>query len=69
MRCELRGVHERPEEHVQHQHVAAPGHPERLGRNLAQTAADDAAVKTATPRLPLEEQDDEVAVHGLHHEE
>ena len=67
MRCELRGVRERPEGRVQYQHVA-PGHPERLGRNPVQIAADDAAVKAAMPRLPLEEQDDEVVVRVLHHE-
>ena len=40
----------------------------RLGRHPVQIPADDAAVKTAMARLPLEGQDDEVAVHGLHHE-
>ena len=66
-RCEIRGVRERPEERVQSQHVAT-GHPERLGRNPVQIAADDAAMKTAMSRLPLEEQDDEVVVRVLHHE-
>ena len=31
LRYELRGVRERREEHIQHQHVAAPGYPERTG--------------------------------------
>ena len=39
-----------------------------LGRHPVQIAADDAAVKTSMPRLPLEERDDEVAVHVLHRE-
>ena len=39
-----------------------------LGRHPVQIAAVDAAVKTAMTRLPLEEQDDEVAVRVLHHE-
>ena len=57
-RCELRSVRARPEERVQSHHVA-PGRPERLGRNPVQIATVDAAVKTVTSRLPLEEQDDE----------